>query len=154
MSVWGSRLESWTKAALCFSDSVHNFLWTGDPFWWLQDRVSVGFISDAAALTISSSKSKTFVFNRKRVQCLIRVRDEVLSQVEELKYLEALFTDEGKMELVIDRRIGAACRHCSDLYLPVGLHSYSQRWLQTLNSDWKNEILHSKKTKSWLNLKQ
>ncbi|KAI3374811.1 hypothetical protein L3Q82_021033 [Scortum barcoo] len=37
-----------------------------------------------------------------------RVGGEVLSQVEEFKYLGVLFTNEGKMEREIDRRIGAA----------------------------------------------
>ncbi|KAK0154091.1 hypothetical protein N1851_003835 [Merluccius polli] len=46
------------------------------------------------------------VLNRKRVECTLRVRDEILPQVEE--YLGVLFTNEGRMEREIDRRIRAA----------------------------------------------
>ncbi|KAK0147969.1 putative uncharacterized transposon-derived protein F52C9.6 [Merluccius polli] len=48
------------------------------------------------------------VLNRKRVECTLRVGDEILPQVEEFKYLGVLFTSEGRMEREIDRRIGAA----------------------------------------------
>uniref|UniRef100_A0A8C6NJT7 Kinesin-like protein n=1 Tax=Nothobranchius furzeri TaxID=105023 RepID=A0A8C6NJT7_NOTFU len=44
----------------------------------------------------SSSKSEYMVESRKRVECLLRVRDEVLHQVEEFKYLWVLFTGEGE----------------------------------------------------------
>ncbi|KAK0156590.1 Craniofacial development protein 2 [Merluccius polli] len=43
-----------------------------------------------------------------RVECTLRVGDEILPQVEEFKYLGVLFTSEGRMEREIDRRIGAA----------------------------------------------
>ncbi|TWW71349.1 hypothetical protein D4764_17G0008320 [Takifugu flavidus] len=48
------------------------------------------------------------VLNRKKVECLLRVKEEILPQVEEFKYLGVLFTSEGRMEREIDRRIGAA----------------------------------------------
>ncbi|TWW56340.1 Plexin-A1 Semaphorin receptor NOV [Takifugu flavidus] len=48
------------------------------------------------------------VLNQKKVECLLRVKEEILPQVEELKYLGVLFTNEGRMEQEIDRRIGAA----------------------------------------------
>ncbi|KAK0151875.1 putative uncharacterized transposon-derived protein F52C9.6 [Merluccius polli] len=57
-------------------------------------------------MKISTSKSESMVHNRKRVECTLRVGDEILPQVEEFKYLGVLFTSEGSMEL--DRRIGAA----------------------------------------------
>ncbi|TWW81722.1 hypothetical protein D4764_01G0015370 [Takifugu flavidus] len=50
----------------------------------------------------STSKSKAMVLNRKKV------KEEILPQVEEFKYLGVLFTSEGRMEQEIDRRIGAA----------------------------------------------
>ncbi|TWW60956.1 hypothetical protein D4764_05G0010460 [Takifugu flavidus] len=43
-----------------------------------------------------------------KVECLLRVKEEILPQVEEFKYLGVLFTSEGRMEQEIDRRIGAA----------------------------------------------
>ncbi|KAK0144605.1 Craniofacial development protein 2 [Merluccius polli] len=63
---------------------------------------------EAAGMRISPSKSESMVLNRKRVECTLRVGDEILPQVEEFKYLGVLFTSEGRMEREIDRRIGAA----------------------------------------------
>ncbi|KAK0152442.1 putative uncharacterized transposon-derived protein F52C9.6 [Merluccius polli] len=62
----------------------------------------------AAGMRISTSKSESMVLNRKRVECTLRVGDEILPQVEEFKYLGVLFTSEGRMEREIDRRIGVA----------------------------------------------
>ena len=63
---------------------------------------------EAAGMKISTSKSESMVLNRKRVECTLRVGDEILPQVEEFKYLGVLFTSEGRMEREIDRRIVAA----------------------------------------------
>ncbi|KAK0151552.1 hypothetical protein N1851_007152 [Merluccius polli] len=63
---------------------------------------------EAAGMRISTSKSESMVLNRKRVECTLRVGDEILPQVEEFKYLGVLFTSGGRMEWEIDRRIGAA----------------------------------------------
>ncbi|TWW63647.1 hypothetical protein D4764_03G0006550 [Takifugu flavidus] len=59
-------------------------------------------------MRISTSKSESMVLAQKKVECLLRVGEEVLPQVEEFKYLGILFTSEGRMEREIDRRIGAA----------------------------------------------
>ncbi|TWW80238.1 Olfactory receptor-like protein COR2 [Takifugu flavidus] len=59
-------------------------------------------------MRISTSKSESMVLARKKVECLLRVGEEVLPQVEEFKYLGILFMSEGRMEREIDRRIGAA----------------------------------------------
>ncbi|TWW74394.1 hypothetical protein D4764_14G0003970 [Takifugu flavidus] len=59
-------------------------------------------------MKISTSKSEAMVLNRKKVECLLRVKEEILPQVEEFKYLGVLFTNGGRMEQEIDRRIGAA----------------------------------------------
>ncbi|KAK0144934.1 hypothetical protein N1851_016177 [Merluccius polli] len=53
---------------------------------------------EAVGMRISTSK----------VECTLRVGDEILPQVEEFKYLGVMFTSEGRMEREIDRRIGAA----------------------------------------------
>ncbi|TWW64209.1 hypothetical protein D4764_03G0012170 [Takifugu flavidus] len=63
---------------------------------------------EAAGMKISTSKSEAMVLNRKKVECLLRVQEEILPQVEDFKYLGVLFTSEGRMEREIDRRIGAA----------------------------------------------
>ncbi|TWW61080.1 hypothetical protein D4764_05G0011700 [Takifugu flavidus] len=46
------------------------------------------------------------VLNWKKVECLLRVKEEILPQVEEFKYLGVLFRSEGRMEQEIDRRRG------------------------------------------------
>ncbi|TWW70800.1 hypothetical protein D4764_17G0002830 [Takifugu flavidus] len=63
---------------------------------------------EVAGMRISTSKSESMVLTRKKIECLLRVGEEVLPQVEEFKYLGILFTSEGRMEREIDRQIGAA----------------------------------------------
>ncbi|TKS65366.1 R2 Retrovirus-related Pol polyprotein from type I retrotransposable element [Collichthys lucidus] len=63
---------------------------------------------EVAGMGITTFKSETMVLSRKRVECSLRVGDEILPQVEEFKYLGILFTSEGRMERKIDQRIGAA----------------------------------------------
>ncbi|TWW61054.1 hypothetical protein D4764_05G0011440 [Takifugu flavidus] len=48
------------------------------------------------------------VLNRKKVECLLRVKEEILPQVEEFKYLGVLFMSKEGMEQEIDRWIGVA----------------------------------------------
>uniref|UniRef100_A0A674MGB6 Reverse transcriptase domain-containing protein n=1 Tax=Takifugu rubripes TaxID=31033 RepID=A0A674MGB6_TAKRU len=59
---------------------------------------------EAAGMKISTSKSEAMVLNWKKVECLLRVKEEILPQVEEFKYLGVLFMSEGRMEQEIDRR--------------------------------------------------
>ena len=47
---------------------------------------------EAAGMRISTSKSETMVLSQKRVECSLRVGNEILPQVEEFKYLGVLFT--------------------------------------------------------------
>ena len=70
-------------------------------------------------MKISTSKSKTMVLSRKRVQCPLRVGNEILPEVEEFQYLGVLFTSEGRMEQEIDRRIGVASAVLRALHRPV-----------------------------------
>ncbi|TWW62673.1 hypothetical protein D4764_04G0013200, partial [Takifugu flavidus] len=49
---------------------------------------------EAAGMRISTSKSESMVLAQKKVECLLRVGEEVLPQVEEFKYLGILFTSE------------------------------------------------------------
>ena len=49
-------------------------------------------VCEAAGMKISTSKSEAMVLSRKRVECSLRVGEEVLPQVEEFKYLWVLFT--------------------------------------------------------------
>uniref|UniRef100_A0A8C9VV72 ribonuclease H n=1 Tax=Scleropages formosus TaxID=113540 RepID=A0A8C9VV72_SCLFO len=74
---------------------------------------------EAAGMRISTSKSETTVLSWKKVDCPLRVRGELLPQVEEFKYLGVLFTSEGKMERQVDRRIGAASAVTRSLYRSV-----------------------------------
>ncbi|TWW57289.1 1-phosphatidylinositol 4,5-bisphosphate phosphodiesterase delta-3-A [Takifugu flavidus] len=61
------------------------------------------------------------VLNRKKVECLFRVKEEILPQVEEFKYLRVLFTSEGRMEQEIDRQIGVASAVMRTLHRVAGL---------------------------------
>ncbi|TWW64146.1 hypothetical protein D4764_03G0011540 [Takifugu flavidus] len=92
---------------------------------------------EAAGMRISTSKSEAMVLNRKKVECLLRVKEEIMPQVEEVKYLGVLFTSEGRMEREIDRQIGAAPLRSGEeraepkgkvLDLPVDLRSYPHLW--------------------------
>lgn len=51
---------------------------------------------------------KAMILSWKRVECPLRVKEDVLPQVDESKYLEVSFTNEGEMEREIDMWIGAA----------------------------------------------
>ncbi|TWW62932.1 hypothetical protein D4764_04G0015790, partial [Takifugu flavidus] len=62
--------------------------------------------NDFRTASKSTSKSKAMVLDRKKVECLLRVKEEILPQVEEFKVLGVLFTSGGRMEREIDRRIG------------------------------------------------
>ncbi|TWW59137.1 hypothetical protein D4764_06G0006670 [Takifugu flavidus] len=74
---------------------------------------------EAAGMKISTSKSESMVLNGKNVECLLRVKEEILPQVEEFKYLGVLFTSEGRMEQEVDRRIGAASAVMQTLHRSV-----------------------------------
>ncbi|KAK0133851.1 Non-ous end-joining factor 1 [Merluccius polli] len=95
-----------------FEDTAYHILLTDMRCVWeetmhasaIQNRAQC----EEAGMRISTSKSESMVLNRKRVECTLRVGDEILPQVEEFKYLGVLFTSEGRMEREIDRRIGAA----------------------------------------------
>ncbi|TWW77309.1 hypothetical protein D4764_12G0006990 [Takifugu flavidus] len=54
----------------------------------LYDRCqSLVRIAGTAGMRISTSKSEAMVLDRKKVECLLRVKEEILPQVEEFKYL-------------------------------------------------------------------
>ncbi|XP_029984805.1 uncharacterized protein LOC115415389 [Sphaeramia orbicularis] len=76
-------------------------------------------LSEAAGMKINTSKSEAMVLSRKRVECPLRVGEDVLSQVDEFKYLRILFTSEGRMEREVDRQIGAASTVMRTLNLSV-----------------------------------
>lgn len=69
-------------------------------------------------MRISSSKSDTMVLRRKRVKCPLHVRNELLLQVEEMKYFRVLFMSEerGEREWETDRWIGAVSTVMRMLY--------------------------------------
>ncbi|TWW62415.1 hypothetical protein D4764_04G0010620 [Takifugu flavidus] len=71
------------------------------------DDTRPGYLK-ALDVWISTSKSESMVLTRKKVECLLRVREEVLPRVEEFKYLRILFMSESRMERKMDRWIGAA----------------------------------------------
>ncbi|TWW68384.1 hypothetical protein D4764_19G0001820 [Takifugu flavidus] len=93
-------------ASLLFADDVVLLASSARDLQLSLDRFAAA--CEAAGMRISTSKSEAMVLDRKKVECLLRVKEEILPQVEEFKYLGVLFPSEGRMEQEIDRRIGAA----------------------------------------------
>ncbi|TWW74357.1 hypothetical protein D4764_14G0003580 [Takifugu flavidus] len=104
--VEGVEFSGWKISSLLFADDVVLLAPSNKDL-----QQMLGWFAtkcEAAGMRISTSKSESMVLARKKVECLLRVGEEVLTQVEEIKYLGILFTSEGRMEREIDRRIGAA----------------------------------------------
>ncbi|TWW81034.1 R2DM Retrovirus-related Pol polyprotein from type II retrotransposable element [Takifugu flavidus] len=93
-------------ASLLFADDVVLLAPSARDLQLSLDRFAAA--CEAAGMRISTSKSEAMVLDRKKVECLLRVKEEILPQVEEFKYLGVLFTSGGRMEREIDRRIGVA----------------------------------------------
>ncbi|TWW77322.1 hypothetical protein D4764_12G0007120 [Takifugu flavidus] len=93
-------------ASLLFADDVVLLASSARDLQLSLDRFAAA--CEAAGMRISTSKSEAMVLDRKKVECLLRVKEEILPQVEEFKYLGVLFTSGGRMEREIDRRIGVA----------------------------------------------
>uniref|UniRef100_A0A674P165 Reverse transcriptase domain-containing protein n=1 Tax=Takifugu rubripes TaxID=31033 RepID=A0A674P165_TAKRU len=104
--VEGVRFGDLRIGSLLFADDVVLLASSARDLQLSLDRFAAA--CEAAGMKISTSKSEAMVLDRKKVECLLRVKEEILPQVEEFKYLGVLFTSEGRMEQEIDRRIGAA----------------------------------------------
>ena len=97
--------DLWIPSLLFADDVVLLASWNSDL------QLSFGRFAaecEAAGMRISTSESEVMVLSWKRVDRPIRVGEQLLPQVEEFKYLEVLFTSEGKMERKFDGRIGGA----------------------------------------------
>ncbi|TWW59961.1 R2 Retrovirus-related Pol polyprotein from type I retrotransposable element [Takifugu flavidus] len=114
--VEGIRFGDLRIASLLFADDVVLLASSARDLQLTLDRVAAA--CEAAGMRISTSKSEAMVLNRKKVECLLRVKEEILPQVEE--YLGVLFTSEGRMEREIDRRIDAASAVMRTLHRSVG----------------------------------
>ncbi|TWW77407.1 hypothetical protein D4764_12G0007970 [Takifugu flavidus] len=90
--------HSWQIGCLLFADDVVLLVSSARDLQRSLDRFAAE--CEAAGMRISTSKSEAMVLGR--------VKEEILPQVEEFKYLGVLFTSEGRMEQEIDRGIGAA----------------------------------------------
>ena len=112
--VEGVRFGDLRIASLLFADDVVLLASSCQDLQLSLDRFAAE--CEAAGMRISTSKSECMVLSRKRVECTLRVRDQILPQVEEFKYLGVLFTSEGRREREIDRRIGAASAVMRALY--------------------------------------
>ncbi|TWW56214.1 hypothetical protein D4764_08G0002010 [Takifugu flavidus] len=81
-------------------------------------------------MKISTSKSEVMVLNWKKLACLLRVKEEILPQVEE--YLGVLFTSEGRSEQEINRWIRFGEERAEPkgkaLDLPIDLRCYPHLW--------------------------
>ena len=54
---------------------------------WQTQTHCKGLLGTSGRVSCQISKSESMVLNRKRVECTLRVGDEILPQVEEFKYL-------------------------------------------------------------------
>nr|XP_049580440.1 charged multivesicular body protein 1a isoform X2 [Syngnathus scovelli] len=115
--VEGVRFGDLSIASLLFADDVVLLASSGRDLQLSLERFAAE--CEAVGMRVSTSKSESMVLDRKRVECPLRIGDEILPQVEEFKYLGVLFTIEGRMEREIDRRIGAASAVMRTLYRSV-----------------------------------
>ncbi|TWW74365.1 R2 Retrovirus-related Pol polyprotein from type I retrotransposable element [Takifugu flavidus] len=143
--VEGIRFGDLRIGSLLFADDVVLLASSARDLQRSLDRFAAA--CEAAGMKISTSKSEAMVLNQKKVACLLRVKEEILPQVEEFKYLGVLFTSEGRMEREIDRRIGAASAVIRTLHsgeeraepkgealdLLVDLRSYPHLWVAGLS---------------------
>ncbi|TWW81825.1 hypothetical protein D4764_01G0016400 [Takifugu flavidus] len=113
----GSKSNSFRIGSLLFADDVVLLASSARDLQLSLDRFPAA--CEAAGMKISTSKSEAMVLNRKKVERLLWVKEEILPQVEEFKYLGVLFTSEGRMEREIDRRIGAASAVMQTLHRSV-----------------------------------
>ena len=138
--VEGFRFGDLRIASLLFADDVVLLASSCRDLQLSLDRFAAE--CEAVGMKISTSKSESMVLSRKRVECTLRVREEILPQVEEFKYLRILF---GVMEQEIDKQIAVASAVMWALYRYVemkmelsqnaklsiywlGLRSYPHLW--------------------------
>ena len=88
-AVEGVRFGDLRIGSLLFADDVVLLASSGRDLLLSLERFAAE--CEAAGMRISTSKSKTMVLSRKRVECLLRVGNEIHPQVEEFKYLGVLF---------------------------------------------------------------
>lgn len=101
-------------------------------------------------------KCEAMILNQKRVECTFWVREELLSQVEEIKYLGILFTSVRQKwsRRLTDRLVQHQqwYEHCGkertervseSVYLPVHLHSRLYLQPQAESTNWKNNITYT-----------
>ncbi|TWW55998.1 hypothetical protein D4764_09G0010480 [Takifugu flavidus] len=137
-----ARTRWWTPAGIRFGDlRIGSLLFADDVLLLASSARDLQLSLDrfaaaceAAGMRISTSKSEAMVLDRKKV-CLLRVKEEILPQVEEFKYLGVLFTSEGRMEREIDRRIGAAPVRCGEeiyrsIFVPTLTYGH-ELWVMT-----------------------
>jgi len=67
-------------------------------------------------MKISTDKTKVLFLSRNPRQCMLRVSSSPLQQMEKLKYLGVVFTNDGKRNKEIDTRIGKANAVLRELY--------------------------------------
>ncbi|TWW81706.1 hypothetical protein D4764_01G0015210 [Takifugu flavidus] len=99
--VEGVRFGDLGIGSLVFADDVVLFVSSARDLQLSLDRFAAA--CEAAGVRISTSKSEAMVLSQKKVECLLQVREEILPQLEEFKYLGVLFRSEGRMKQEIDR---------------------------------------------------
>ena len=102
----GLQVSDLKIASLLFADDVVLMASSAVDLQHSLDQFAA--VCEAAGMSISTSKSNAMVLSRKPVDCLLRVGNECLPQVKELKCLRVLFMSEGMMRCQIGLRVGAA----------------------------------------------
>jgi hypothetical protein len=76
-------------------------------------------VCSAYGMRISEKKTELMITSRESNQCNLHLNNNPLNQVNNFKYLGVQFSDDGKQDGEIDRRIGAASGILRSLYRSV-----------------------------------
>ena len=74
-------------------------------------------------LKVNGNKSKVMRVARKRDECQVRIGDEQLEQVDTMKYLGVMISDDGSMQREVEARVGCASRVTHQTGMPLLTHT-------------------------------
>ncbi|TWW77358.1 hypothetical protein D4764_12G0007480 [Takifugu flavidus] len=123
----GSKSNSFPDRVLLFADDVVLLASSARDLQLSLDRFAAA--CKAAGMKISTSKSKAMVLNRKKVECLLRVKEEILPQVEvQFKYSVSVLSREKEEEWAGGRQADRCGIRSNADSAPVDLRSYPHLW--------------------------
>ncbi|CAF4995061.1 unnamed protein product, partial [Rotaria sp. Silwood1] len=103
--------------SLLFADDVVRLAASANDLQNALDRFEE--VCSAFGMKISSKKTELMVISRESHQCTLQLNNNQLDQVNKFKYLGVQFSNDGKQDGEIDRRIGAASGVLRSLYRTV-----------------------------------